>query len=264
MGEQREVLESLSDGGALAGMRWAYRAAVSRSLEQYNEADGHDSTFFGNLKYTLFRDRLDRVFSCERYAVSGSDSEAGQDLVLDQLSASDIATLPRLDADLVCRANLNGSPGWLYSGRRFLLASYEFGTIDKLSWTQKSPTKQRVARQRPIDPPQPTLFDELNAEDVAAVLTASSDELDVPTFVVAHSVDLLSGQAELFFGRPCLDTSLDWSWYWRENLLSTPPSSGGRRPNAAPTPTGPNDVKDAPVRLRRPAAERRNEPGSSA
>src|ERR1700722_19662748 len=66
MGEQQEVIEELTAAGVLAGIRWAYESATRRSLESYCEADGHDPAWLGHTRFTLFRDRLDRVFTCSR------------------------------------------------------------------------------------------------------------------------------------------------------------------------------------------------------
>lgn len=259
MNEQSEVIAELGDVRVLAGVHWAYRSTVTRSLETYNEADGHDAALLGNIRYTLFRDRLDRVFACERYAVSSGDDDADLDLLYDQLSKRDIETMPRLEANLVRRANLNGSPGWVHCERRLLLASCDFGKLDLLPWPQKSATKQRVAKQRNPEPPQPDLFEGLNPEEIGGLeaLLTSAYDLDFKTYVVAHSLDPVSQQFELVLGRPRLNSGGGQAWHWRQDLLSLPPIDGGRRAGDAPLPTGPNTVPDAPVRLRRAGDERR-------
>lgn len=224
MSEQQDVIAELREAGVLAGVRWACLSATTRSLETYSEADGHDAAWLGNTRYTLFRDRLDRVFACERYAVRSGNDDADLDLLYDQLSERDIDTIPRLDAGLVRRANLNGSPGWACGERRFLLASCVFGKLDRLPWPQKSPTKQRVAGQRNPEPPQPSLFEGLDPEEIGgleALLTAGQD-LDLTTYVVAHSLDALSQQVELVFGRARLNAGGGQAWYWRHDLLGAP------------------------------------------
>jgi len=256
--EQQDVIAELGDAGVLTGVRWAYLSATTRSLETYSEADGHDAAWLGITRYTQFRDRLDRVFACERYAVFSGNDDADLDLLYDQLSERDIDTMPRLDAGLVHRADLNGSPGWVHGERRFLLASCAFGKLDRLPWPQKSPTKQRVADQRDPEPPQPSLFEDLAPEEVSgleAVLAAGRD-LDLTTYVVAHSLDPLSQQVELVLGRARLNSGGGQAWDWRQDLLGTPPADAGRRTDETPLPTGPNTVPDVPVRLRRPAEER--------
>jgi hypothetical protein len=255
--EQQDVIAELSDAGVLAGVRWAYLSATARALDMYSEADGHDAALLGSIRYTLFRDRLDRVFACERYAVRSGNDDADLDLLYDQLSERDIAAMPRLDAELVRRSNLNQSPGWAYQDLRFLLASYEPGKLDRLPWPQKSPTKQRVAKQRDPEPPQPTLFEDLDLEETGGLeMLATGQELDLRTYVVGHSLDPLSQQIELVLGRARLNSGGGQAWHWRQDLLSTPPADGGRRSGDTPTPTGPDTVPDAPVRLRRPAEDR--------
>lgn len=260
MSEQQDVIAELREAGVLAGVRWACLSATTRSLETYSEADGHDAAWLGNTRYTLFRDRLDRVFACERYAVRSGNDDADLDLLYDQLSERDVDTMPRLGAGPVRRADLNGSPGWAHGERRFLLASCVFGRLDRLPWPQKSPTKQRVAGQRNPEPPQPSLFEELAPEEIGGLeaLLAAGQDLDLTTYVVAHSLDALSQQVELVFGRARLNAGGGQAWHWRHDMLGASPAGGGRRTDGAPLPTGPNTVPDAPVRVRRPVEERRD------
>lgn len=259
-----DVIADLGEAGVLAGARWAYLSATTRSLETYSEADGHDAAWLGNTRYTLFRDRLDRVFACERYAVRSGNDDADLDLLYDQLSDRDIQRMPRLDAGLVHRSNLNSSPGWAYGDLRFLLASCVFGKLDRLPWPQKSPTKQRVARQRNPEPPQPSLFEDFAVEEIGgleAMLDAGQD-LDLKTYVVAHSLDPLSHQVELVLGRARLNSGGGQAWHWHQDLIGATPADGGRRTDDTPLPTGSLAVADAPVRLRRPAEERRDDRAS--
>jgi hypothetical protein len=257
--EQHEVIADLGAAGVLAGLQWAYLSAATRVLETYSEADGDDPALLGSSRFTRFRDRLDRVFGCERYAVRPNGGNADLDLLYDQLSERDIDTMPRLDTALVRRSDLNGSPGWAHGERRFLLASCEFGRLDRIPWPQKSKTKQRVARQRTPDPAQPSLFENFAEEEIGglAALTAG-DELDLMTFVVAHSLDPLSRQIELVFGRPRLNAGGGAAWHWRQNLLGMPPADGRRGSGDAPLPAGPDTMPDAPVRLRRQPTQRRD------
>lgn len=264
MTEQQDVIAELGDAGVLAGVRWAYLSATTRSLETYSEADGHDAAWLGNTRFTLFRNRLDRVFACERYAVHSGDDDVDLDLLYAELSERDIDTMPRLDAGLVRRSNLNGSPGWVHDTTRFLLASCVFGKLDQLPWPQKSPTKQRVARQQNPEPPQPSLFEGFALEEIGGLeaALAATQDLDLTTYVVAHSQDPLSRQVELVLGRARLNSGGGQAWHWRQDLVGTPPADGGRRTDDAPMPSEPNTVPDAPVRLRRPAEERRDDRAS--
>lgn len=258
MSEQQEVIADLDETGVLAGVRWAYLSATTRSLETYSEADGYDAAWLGNTRFTLFRDRLDRVFACERYAVRPGDEDTDLDLLYAELSEHDVNTMPRLDPGVVRRCDLTGSPGWAHRHRRFLLASCVFGKLDQMPWPHKSPTKQRVASQANPEPPQPTLFDGFADGEIGgleAALTAEP-ELDMVTFVVAHSLDPLSQQIELVFGRPRLNSGGGQAWHWRQDLLGASPADGGRR-TGKPLPARPSTVPDAPIRLRRAAEERR-------
>lgn len=256
MGEEDEVMAALGEAGVLAGVRWAYRSAVNRSLELYSEEDGLDVPWLGTTRYTYFRDRLDRVFSCERYAVSstGDDPYA----LVATLSKDDVDTMPRLAPGLVVRSDLNRSPGWLHDGRRrFLLAACEYGQLGSIPWQQKSPTKQQVARQPSPDPPAvATLFDALGPDEVGDVLAAFErrDDHGVDTFVVAHTLDPVTGSTELVIGRPQLDDGRE-PWRWRRDVLDLPPFTGGRRIDDLPRPAGPSTEPDAPVRLRPSAGE---------
>ncbi|MGL5865788.1 MAG: hypothetical protein ACRCYX_07930 [Dermatophilaceae bacterium] len=267
MSEQQDVITDLEEAGVLAGTRWAYHSATIRSLETYSEADGHDAAWLGNTRFTYFRNRLDRVFACEQYAVRSGDDDAGLDLLYAELSTLDRDTMPHLDPGLVRRSNLNGSPGWACGQRRFLLASGVFGKLDQTPWPQKSPTKQRVARQPNPDPAQPSLFESFADEEISGLESAlnTANELDLVTFVIAHSLDSLSQQRELVLGRARLNSGGGHAWHWRQDLLGAPPADGGRRRGGTPLPTGPTVAPDdAPVRLRRQAGERRDDRAGDA
>lgn len=253
MSEQQDVITEFSEVGVLDGVRWAYASATARTLEMYSEADGHDAAWLGNTRFMYLRDRLDRVFACERYAVRSGHDGADLDQLYAELSAPDVASMPRLDAGLVVRSNLNGSPGWAYGSRRVLLASGAFGKLDQMPWPQKSATKQRVAQQPNPNPDQPSLFEGFADEEVGGLELAlrADRELDMATFVLAHALDALSQQKELVIGRPRLNSGGGQAWHWRQDVLGTPPSAGGRRVDGAPRPTGPDSVPDAHVRIRR-------------
>jgi hypothetical protein len=260
--EQQDVIEEL-DAGVLAGVRWAYMAATSRTLEIFSEPDGHDAALLGNLRFTLFRDRLDRVFACDRYELQPSSAVTDQlDLLYAELSQNDIQTMPQIAPDLVRRANLTGSPGWAIGERRFLLAACAFGKLDSLPWPRKSPTKQRVARQRQPNPVQPSLFDAVADEETAGLeeLFTAANRLDLDTFVVAHALDSLSGVMELVFGRARLNDGGGEAWHWYQDLLTAPPAEGGHGRHGAPL-LPPDSAPDAPVRLRPRTSEER--PGSA-
>ena len=227
-------------------------------LDDYSEAAGHDATWLGITRFILFRDRLDRVFSCHRYALDqAADGAAGLDIVRAELSERDIATMPRLEPDLVERSDVNGSPGWAWQGRRWLLASARFGKIDVLPWPERSQTKQWIAEQASPDPDQPSLFDGLADGEVAGLvaLVAGRQQPDRETLVAAHSQDVDHQGRELVLGRARLNAGGGRAWHWREDLLASSPAGGGRQPGESPTPVGPDDgAPDVPVRLRHSAA----------
>ncbi|WP_454301702.1 hypothetical protein [Salana multivorans] len=254
MSEQTDLVTRLEDAGVLDGVRWAYASAVSRTLSDYSEDAGHDAAWLGSTRFVLFRDRLDRIFSCGRYALqAGDDASVGLDLVRVELTEKDIASMPTVAPYLVRRADLNHSPGWLFGDLRFLLASCAFGKIDSLPWPQKSTTKRTVAMQPNPEPP-PTLFDDMAADEVGGLVALHDDTLDIDTFVVAHTLDVVNQRRELVFGRPQINHGGGDAWHWYENLLSGPPLQGGRQD--VPQPTGPDTVPDAPVRLRKQADQR--------
>jgi hypothetical protein len=266
MAEQQDVIEGLTAAGVLTGIRWAYESATRRSLEIYSEADGHDSAWLGHTRFTLFRDRLDRVFACERYAVPTADGRLDIDVLCAELSERDLSTMPRLAPGLVRRSDLRGSAGWAYRRHWFLIASAEFGRLDTLPWQEKSVTKQLVAMQPSPDLRQPSLFEDLLTDGVLPdgvgpgpalpglldpLLLAADRELKLPTFIVAHTLDAGTGAIELTFGRPKLNLRGGSAWYWSEDLLNVPlPVVRRTEVPAAADIDHPSDVADAPVRLR--------------
>jgi len=181
-----------------------------------------------------------------------------------ELSDQDLMTMPRLLPGLVRRCDLRGSAGWGYRGCRFLLASGEFGGLGTLPWLHKSTTKQLVAVQRNPGVRQPSLFEAMLAETllaeggapeafggIDAALLAADGELDLVTYVVAHSLDAFSGEIELVLGRPRLNLGGGPAWHWYQDLLTVPLPGAGLRPSAGQVPSDPSGVPDAPVRLRR-------------
>jgi hypothetical protein len=271
MGEQQEVIEELTAAGVLAGIRWAYESATRRSLESYCEADGHDPAWLGHTRFTLFRDRLDRVFTCSRYAVPTDDGGLDLDVLYAELSERDLATLPRVAPGYVSRRDVRGSAGWSYRRHWFLIASAEFGRIDTLPWLEKSVTKQLVAAQPGPDHRQPSLFEDLLTDGVLPddllpegaplgaslparidpLLLAADRQLKLPSFIVAHSLDADTGEIELAFGRPWLNLRGGSAWHWRENLLTVPlPAARRTELPAAARIDKLSAVPDAPVRLR--------------
>lgn len=258
MSEQHDVIGQLEAAQVLAGIRWANQSAVRRALADHSEDAGYNPNTLGNNRFHLFRDRLDRVFSCGKYLVpEGSDGNVSLDVLHAELPKEDIHTMPVLAPGTVRSAPLNRSPGWAWQSWRWLLASCPYGHTHDLPWSQKSLTKQQVAQQIGPDAIQGTIFEELARHEVPDVweMLVAARQLDMDTFVVAHSLDALTRQRELGFGRPQLNRGGGDAWVWCQDLLGVPPAGGGRRPSDGPLPAGPDEVEDAPVRLRRQKAE---------
>lgn len=225
---------------------------MRRVLADYSEDAGHDSAWVGMTRFVLLRDRLDRAFSSGRYQLTpGADLSTGLDLVHAELPPEDIATLPLISSGAVRRVNMNNSPGWQHGKIRWLIASAPHGGLDRIPWPQKSATKQSVARQ-PNPDPEPSLFDDYDGEENGPT---TGETLDADTFVVAHTLDAISGHRELILGRPRLNDGGGNPWHWRENLLDAPPRGTRATRDPAP-PLPPDDVPDVEVRLRS-AEERR-------
>ena len=259
MSEQEDALDDLGRAGIVAGICWAWHSTVRKVLSDYEPATGHDQGWLGYTAHTIFRDRLDRVSSCDRFALGEDvDPSSGVDVVREGLDSVDVDTMPLLAPSLVRRADLNGSPGWRHGEWRWLLASYSHGKSDRIPWPQKSPTKQRVAAQP--SPDDLTLFgiEEVLSLDEVAIQVAKQPTVDVRTLVVAHSVDGTTSQPELYFGRTKLNSGGGYAWHWKVNLTSPPPGSEGGRTAMPQRPgsPGPNVVPDAPVKIRPGSAQR--------
>jgi hypothetical protein len=262
MTERTDIIARLSAAGVIDGYQWAYTSAVARTLADYSEEAGHDAAWLGLTCHTLFCDRLDRVFSCGRYALDpDADETSGLDLVRAELFEQEIETIPSIPAGLVTRADLNQSPGWRFDDLRLLVASAPWGKIDSLPWSQKGWTKQVVA-SRPAPEPGPSLLDMLSEEDRGDVAAKVEEELDLTTFVVGHSLDPVRGRRQLVLGRSRLNFGGGDAWHWYEDLYSVPPSGGAGKPVASPPPA-PDDVPDAPVKLRKKGTGEKKADGQS-
>ena len=253
MDEQHDVIGDLTTSGVLGAFKWAYESAVFRTLADHSEAAGHNATTLGVTRHALFTNRLDRVFSCGRYSRGADfDDTLNLDMLLAELPGVDAASLPQIDPHLVERSDLHGSPGWMFNGRRFLIAACQFGQLETLPWSRKSPTKQLAALQGNPDAIQDSLFaGSIDDEMFALLASATRDsKLDLETLIVAHTLDGISGQRELALGRAKLNFSGGRAWHWREDLLTSSiqnSSIGVVNPNCV---SGKDVVEDAPVRLR--------------
>lgn len=253
MTEREDALSDLGDAGVLDGLRWAWASAQRQTLRTYEPADGHDQGWVGYNAFKVFMDRLDRVFSCGRYAVlPDADPGDGADVVAEGLTSDEFSLMPRLAPDLVERDPLNGSPGWRYAEWRILLQSFGGLDVDHIPWSQKSQTKQLVASQS--NPDQLMLpSEEVMALDVLANLPQyAAPDTPVVTLVGAYAIDVLTNDSMLYLGRPSPAGSGGAAWYWR-TLLNGDGYEGGRtgslRPNLPEDPSS-QPVEDADVRLR--------------
>ena len=202
MTEQDEVLARFSANGALRAMRWSGEDAARRVRSDMPEAAGYDATSVGGARHSLLRDRMDRVFSCEKYVVREGQDPVDLDVVYQELSDDAIKTFPRIDPGTMRRSNLTGSPGWTDGTHRVLIASAEFGKMRQIRWSDRSATKQRVARQAATPGAETTVLDALPAEFLADLHRSSNRRLDMPTLIVAHSVNATTGEQELGLVRP--------------------------------------------------------------
>lgn len=256
MSEQEDALQDLEGTRVLDGLRWAAQSSAERVLSDFDADTGHDQGWLGYTHHKLLKDRIDRVFSCGKYAVPSPDEDAaGMDVLGAGLSQQDLLDMPHVSTGVVLRDDLNGSPGWRTREWRWLLASFRYGDGERIPWPQKSPTKQRVAAQ-----PQPDqlAFDaeQMGMPGLADVLADLSQLPVAPTttLVMGHSLDPFAGGLQLPFGRPRLNHGGGDCWYWMTDLLDGWNPAGGRgRLGGAGSPAGPgpNVVPDAPVRLRR-------------
>jgi hypothetical protein len=260
MSELDDALAQLRATRVLDGLRWAHRTAYRQVMDGYDPETGHTQAWVGMSAYVVLQDRLDRVFSCGKYAVDTADPHAGRDLLLAGILQREFDTMPAIPPGTVRRADLNGSPGWQCGPWRWLLTGARFGQIDNIPWPQKRSTKQRVAQQP--SPDELTLFslseaDTDGATDTLDELVALAQE-SATVLILAHSVDRHTGVTELFLGRPRFNEGGGYAWHWKVNLRSLPPSLPGTgRVPGPPQPSGSDTaaVADAPVRLRPKSAE---------
>lgn len=258
MSERDDVLKALGQAGALGALRWAYSSAATRVLEDYSEDAGHDTAWFGYTRFKLFVDRLDRVFACERYAVRDDvDGGTSLDVVHAELTQNDVETMPAVAPRMVVRGNLNQSPGWVVNDLRLLLHSITPGKgIEDLTWSPARPTKWHVARQPSSDVAEQTLFEAVGEEEIdGSAFVDETASLDLRTLVVAHALHPVTGARELVLGHPRLNESGGRPWYWTHDLLQARPGDGERLRPAPSGPVPPQNVPDAPVKLRQRAGE---------
>ncbi|HEU5156038.1 MAG TPA: hypothetical protein VFU43_03515 [Streptosporangiaceae bacterium] len=259
MAEKDDALGALDAAGVLGGMRWAWETTRRQTLQAYDPETGHDQGWVGYNTFKVLTDRLDRVFSCNRFALRpGDDPASGEDFLAAGLGPQEFESMPRLPADLVVYDDLNQSPGWRHSEWRILLQSYSGHHIDHIPWRQKSKTKQRIAMQpNPdqlmISAPELMAFDALfDAEE-----PRQEGGEPVVTLVGAYALDAATAESTFYLGRPRLVKGRrEAAWFWRELLLrhdGDGPDLVRLAPLSPPSPAGPTRglVEDAPVHIKR-------------
>jgi hypothetical protein len=249
--ECEQVLRLLGEAGVLAGLRWSQRSAYAQVWQDFNPDGGHDQGWIGYTAHKYLINRQDRVFQCERYAVPAGEGDVGRDVLAAGILDRDFESMPVLESGTVVRQDLNHSPGWLLGEWRWLMASFEFGQVDKIRWPSKSETKGVVARQPYVDdeeglfqlPGLPPLEDLADRERVLR-----------NTLVLAHAMDPDTGETELYLGRTRWNFDNGDAWAWKVDLLSLPATGGSSGVRSHPVDsTAPRseDVADADVRVRR-------------
>lgn len=258
--DQEQLCNRLGQAGVLAGIAWAYRSAARRLMEDFSESAGYNATCAGVGLRALLEDRLDRVFSCGKYVVDPEQSDdSGLDLLYAELSSDEVATLPKIAAGVVSRSNLNGSAGWRLEGVRWLLASARSGGVNSIEWKSKSPTKKLVARQFGNSPDNPSLFDDFAENEIGEdLLFWSGEPFDMDTLIVGYSLDLVTYGRELVLGQSRWNPDGTSAWYWTMDLLAGRAPGGARGDAVEHAFVQPDEVPDAPVKLRRPAASQVN------
>lgn len=254
MSEQAEVVGALEEAKIINLFEWAGQTAYGRVFQDFDEDAGHDQAIVGSLGYKYLVNLLDRAGGCDKYALPEDTSpEAGLDLLRAGITDEAFDDMPRFAPGSIIRSNCNGSPGWARGNIRWLLQSYNFGEIDRISWSQKSETKRRVA-QRPSSEDPNALFAltdlGLEEEDLVEDLDFSGK-----TLVLAHAFDRATGGFEMYLGRSRETVSRgDTPWYWRHLVASGGPGTAPLGtvdwiPSLPGTPAS-SDVADTPVRLR--------------
>ncbi len=255
MSEKEKIWAELEANAALELLPWAAATTFKRVAQDYDKPAGHTQTVVGVLAYTYLQDLLDRATSCGEYALPADvTSTKGIDLLREGITQEAFEAMPRLDPELFNRSDYNGSPGWATSSTRWLLQSFPYGGIEKIQWSQKSPSKQIVAGQPYISPDETLVgWDALGLEEGTV---ATIDEFVGITLVLAHGFDRESGAYEMYLGRSRHRAHRGESpWHWKRLV-----SYGGAFVSEVKVPTesllpGHPPVRneaDAEVRLRRP------------
>lgn len=260
MSERDEVVGHWDDSSITSGVCWAFQSAANRTAADCNPAAGHSPASIGATRHALFVDRLDRVFACGRYDLpDGVSADVGLDLVREELTSHENATMPQIGRGVVRRADLRGSAGWTCGSWRWLLASATADELSVIPWALRSPTKQQVAGQ-PSPHDEETLFTTSPALHDWLAASPPTIGLDVPTLVVGYSHDVVSDARRVGVGRPRLNLDGGSAWHWWHDLSSEGGGATGTQWAGPDVTGGPDGEPDAPVRLR-PSAGRREGAG---
>lgn len=255
MNQSADVLEAFEGEQVLELFEWVGRTVHARVFQDYEEEAGHNQTTVGTLAHAYLVDQFDRATGCGRFKLPADlPREDGAHLVRAGISDEDFETMPRIEPGAIIRSNCNGSAGWASGDIRWVLQSHEFGRVDRINWSQKSPTKQVIASEPFADDPHALFgYEELGMEALNATFTGT-------TLVLAHAFNRRTGAYEMHLGRSRNSSPReDGPWHWR-----VPVASGGSDAAAAarvewsiglPGTAASVDVPDTPVRLR-PAASR--------
>ncbi|GAA1286444.1 hypothetical protein GCM10009609_60350 [Pseudonocardia aurantiaca] len=262
MSEQADAIGDLRDAGVLDGLSWSGWSSYRGVMQDYRPAAGHDQGWIGYTGHKLMLNRLDRVFSCEGFAVDESGPVLGSDLVQEGISEIEYRSMPELRPGKVVRDNLNGSPGWRCGRWRWLMSSATFGRVEEMDWRKARPTKRSVAAQPFLDGPDLFTFAK-EYDPVVAAWRALHRSNDTQTLMLMHTVDPDTGVFEGFLGRPRLWVEPDeQSWHWIARLDDWNPGRPGRGYDTtlAPDSTQLKPVSDAPVRLRKDSQQQKKKP----
>lgn len=250
MGERERVIDDLADAGVLAAIRWAHQASYRQLWQDYDPDSGLDQQWVGLTAHQFVRDRQDRVFQCNAYAAPPGAEDVGRDVLAKSIEA-DFPSMPRLRPGTVERSDLHGSPGWRCGDWRWLMTSYEFGRLDHIVWSQRSETKDRVARQ-------PYLDDEIGLFRLAELLPpaeslSEEQRLLRNTLVLAHAMDPDTGETELHLGRARSNDDHGSAWVWKVDLLALAHDVNASQSIVDVQRAADSDTANESVRMRRPA-----------
>ena len=225
MDEREQVVSLLEHAGVLAAIRWAHRSAYGEVWRDFNPQGGLGQRWVGSTAYDLLIDRQNRVFQLGDFAVQPGEGHVGRDVLAAGILDSDFQSKPEIEPGAVLRADLNQSRGWRFGDWRWLMASFEYGRIDQIRWPQRSETKGRVARQ-PSNGDDDGLFSWADMPGFPSLESLEDAErLLRRTLVLAHAMDLETGETQLFLGRSRWNFDKGDPWVWKHDL-SVPPAAG--------------------------------------